>query len=88
MKYLLAIGCILTLSACSVEPGSEKWCAQMKEKPKGEWTTSDAGTFASNCIIESRTVGSEKWCENLSDKPKGEWTGEEATSYAKHCIVQ
>jgi hypothetical protein len=36
MKRILAIGSIVLLSACSVEPGSEKWCATMKETPKGD----------------------------------------------------
>jgi hypothetical protein len=87
MKRILAIGSIVLLSACSVEPGSEKWCATMKETPKGDWTASDAGTYAKNCVIEGTEVGSEKWCEKLSGKDKGEWTADEATAYAKHCVI-
>lgn len=88
MNRLLAIGCILLLGACSVEPGSEKWCAAKKEQPKSEWSGSDAKTFAMNCLLESTTIGSEKWCEDLSGKPKGDWTADEAAAYAKHCVIK
>lgn len=87
MRRVLIIGSMLLLSACSVEPGSEKWCEQKKEQAKSEWTSSDAMTFASNCLLESSTIGSDEWCEDLSDKPKGEWSANETTSYAKHCII-
>ena len=87
MKRILAIGGILLLGACAAEPGSEKWCAQMKEKPKSEWSASDAGTYTMNCLVEGTAVGSEEWCKKMSDKPKGEWTGDEAASYAKHCVM-
>ncbi len=87
MQRSLLIGCLLLLGACSVEPGSEKWCEQKKEQSKSEWTSSDAITFASNCLLESNTIGSEAWCEDLSEKPKGEWTADEAASYTKHCII-
>ncbi len=87
MKRVLVIAGILALSACSVEPGSEKWCAAQKEKPKSEWTGSDAGTYTKNCLIDGTEVGSEKWCENLSGEPKGEWTRDETKAYTKHCVI-
>jgi hypothetical protein len=87
MNRLLVIGCILLLSACSVEPGSEKWCAAKKEQPKSEWSGGDAKTFATSCLLESTTIGSEKWCEDLAEKPKGEWTADEIAGYAKHCVI-
>lgn len=87
MKRILVIGFALLLGACAAEPGSEKWCAAMKEKPKIEWSASDAGTYAKNCLIEGTAVGSAKWCEKQSSKPKGEWTADEAATYAKHCVI-
>lgn len=87
MQRSLVIGSLLLLAACSVEPGSEKWCAQKKEQAKSEWSSSDAITFARNCLLDGSAVGSKEWCEDLSDKPKGEWTAEETASYAKHCII-
>jgi hypothetical protein len=87
MKRILTIAAILALSACSVEPGSEEWCATKKEQPKSEWSGSDAKTYAKNCLIDGMAIGSEEWCEDLSEKPKGEWTADEAKAYAKHCVM-
>ena len=87
MRRVLVIACVSLLGARSVEPGSEKWCEQKKEQSKSEWTSSDAITFASNCLLDSSTIGSKQWCEDMSEKPKGEWTANETTSYAKHCII-
>ncbi|NQY27738.1 MAG: DUF3012 domain-containing protein [Piscirickettsiaceae bacterium] len=41
------------ISACSAEIGSEKWCDNMKEMPKGEWTMNDAGDFTKFCILRN-----------------------------------
>ena len=87
MKRILTLTAVFLLGACSAEPGSEKWCAATKEKPKGEWSTADATTYTKNCLIDGSEVGSEKWCEKLSDKPKGEWTGNETKTYAKYCVM-
>jgi hypothetical protein len=87
MRSLLIIGGLLLLTACSAEPGSEKWCAQKKEQPKSEWSSSDAATYTRHCLISSTTVGSKGWCANLSEQPKGEWTTNDTSSYAKHCVM-
>lgn len=87
MKYFLVIGSLLLLCACSAEPGSEKWCAAKKEQSKSEWSSSDVGTYAKNCLIEGTAVGSKAWCEDMNDTPKGEWTAEDAATYAKHCVM-
>ncbi len=51
-KYLkiipLAVS-LLVLSSCA-KVGSDRWCANMKEKPKGEWTMEDATNFTKHCI--------------------------------------
>jgi len=49
--FLLCIT-ILFISACSPEVGSEKWCANLKEKPKGDWTTNEATDYAKHCIFK------------------------------------
>ena len=87
MKKILLICSTVLLCACSVEPGSEKWCETKKEQPKTEWSLSDAKIYTKNCLIDGTSIGSKKWCEKLSDKPKGEWTADEAQSYAKHCVI-
>ncbi len=45
---LIAIG---GLAACSPEVGSKKWCEQMKEKPKGDWSANEAADFAKHCVL-------------------------------------
>lgn len=87
MRLLIVLGGLALLSACSVEPGSETWCQQKADQPKSEWSSSDAITYARNCILESTTIGSKDWCADLAKKPKGEWTADDAASYAKHCVI-
>jgi hypothetical protein len=87
MRRIFVISCLLLLGACSMEPGSEKWCATKKDQPKSEWTGSDAITFARNCLLEGSAVGSAAWCKDLSEKPKGEWSANDTASYAKHCVM-
>ena len=48
---LVAAGFTLSLSACTPEVGSDKWCASMKEQPKGDWTANEAGDFAKHCLL-------------------------------------
>jgi len=42
---------LIFLSGCAPEVGSEKWCALMKEKPKGEWTANEAADFTKSCLF-------------------------------------
>lgn len=55
MKFLkvvfVGLGLAL-LTACAPEVGSEAWCADMKEKPKGDWTANEASDFAKHCIFK------------------------------------
>ena len=51
--YLAApIALLLGLSACAPEVGSDKWCANLKEKPKGDWSANDAANYAKHCILK------------------------------------
>ena len=43
---------ILLLSSCAAEVGSEKWCANMKEKEKADWTVDEATDFAKHCVLK------------------------------------
>jgi hypothetical protein len=38
-------------TGCSPEVGSEAWCQQMKEKPKGDWTATETKDYAKHCIF-------------------------------------
>ena len=77
-----------SLAACAPEIGSDEWCAAVKEKPKSDWTASEAGDYTKYCILGMAEIGSEKWCEKMQEKPKGDWTANEAADYAQHCIIE
>ena len=42
----------MTLAGCAPEVGSERWCAAMDEKPKGDWTANEALDYGRHCLIE------------------------------------
>lgn len=48
---LLALSAI-ALSACAPEVGSDAWCKDMKEKPKGDWSANEAADFAKHCVFK------------------------------------
>lgn len=39
------------LIACTPEIGSDKWCANMKEKPKADWTANEAIDYTKHCPL-------------------------------------
>jgi hypothetical protein len=45
---MLAVGALL--AGCA-PVGSARWCANMKAKPKGDWTTNEAVDFAKHCVL-------------------------------------
>jgi len=47
-----------SLVACAPEVGSDAWCEEMAEKPKGDWTANEAADFAKHCIF--KTYGDEE----------------------------
>jgi hypothetical protein len=51
LSLLLATIFVLSLAGCT-KVGSEAWCADMKEKPKGDWSTNQAGDFATHCVFK------------------------------------
>jgi hypothetical protein len=50
-RMLGACAVALSLSACAPEVGSPEWCADLKEKPKGDWTANEAVEFTKNCLL-------------------------------------
>ncbi len=46
-----AIAVLVLLAACSPEVGSKEWCADLKQKPKGEWTANEAADYAKHCLF-------------------------------------
>ena len=43
---------VFAIAACSPEVGSKEWCDQIKEKPKGDLTASEAAEFAKSCLLK------------------------------------
>jgi len=39
------------IAGCAPEVGSDAWCEDMKKKPKGDWTATEAKDFAKHCIF-------------------------------------
>ncbi|HEY5636013.1 MAG TPA: DUF3012 domain-containing protein [Burkholderiales bacterium] len=42
----------LFLAGCAPEVGSDKWCANLKAKPKGDWSLNEATDFARHCVLK------------------------------------
>ena len=49
---LIFLSMLPVLSACAPEVGSEAWCKQMNEKPKGDWTANEAADYTKHCIFK------------------------------------
>jgi len=41
------------IASCAPEVGSDAWCEDMANKPKGDWTANEAAEFAKSCIFKS-----------------------------------
>lgn len=51
-KVLGLVVAVVFVAGCTPEVGSDAWCTDMKEKPKGEWTANEAGDFAKHCVFK------------------------------------
>ena len=51
LRVAIVLALAALLAACSPEVGSEEWCEEMKNKPKGEWTANEATDFAKHCVF-------------------------------------
>lgn len=49
---MTALVILTIISGCSPEIGSDAWCEDMKEKPKGDWTTNEASDYAKHCVFK------------------------------------
>ncbi len=52
-KYLTPLLCLFAITACAPEVGSKDWCEQLKEKPKGDWTATEAKDYTKHCLFKS-----------------------------------
>lgn len=57
LRIFLAGLVALLLGACEAEVGSDAWCEDMAETPKGDWSMNDATNFAENCVFKSYEDG-------------------------------
>jgi len=53
LVFLLMLVLVSVLAACAPEVGSDAWCENMVETPKGDWSTNDATEFAKSCVFKS-----------------------------------
>ncbi|MBW2690040.1 MAG: DUF3012 domain-containing protein [Deltaproteobacteria bacterium] len=51
MIRILTVCLVVLLAACAPEVGSEKWCENMEDQPKGDWTGNEAKAYAKYCIL-------------------------------------
>jgi hypothetical protein len=47
----LCAALLLTFATGCAPVGSERWCENMKEKAKGDWTANEAADFARHCVF-------------------------------------
>jgi hypothetical protein len=50
-KFIALCLSVFVLAACSPTVGSDEWCAALKEKPKGDWTATEATDYAKSCVF-------------------------------------
>ena len=53
LAALIVLATALLLTGCAPEVGSKKWCEQLENKPKGDWSANEAKDFAKHCIFLS-----------------------------------
>jgi hypothetical protein len=51
LRHALPIVALGLLVGCTPEVGSKRWCEQLKEKPKGDWSTNEATDYAKHCLF-------------------------------------
>ena len=51
----IVIASLLCVAGCAPEVGSKKWCEQLDDKDKGEWTVNEAKDYAKYCLLENYT---------------------------------
>jgi hypothetical protein len=52
MRWLLLSCVIALMGGCAPEVGSDRWCENLKAKPKGDWSANEAKDFARHCIFK------------------------------------
>lgn len=50
---IAALPLLFTLAGCSPEVGGEKWCKNLEEKPKGDWSANELKDYTKHCLFRS-----------------------------------
>jgi hypothetical protein len=49
---ILGLAMLVSVTGCAPEVGSEKWCAKLQEKPKGDWTANELADYTKHCVFK------------------------------------
>jgi len=52
IQLTLLASAVLLLSACAPKVGSEAWCNNLAETPKGDWTANEATDYTKHCLLK------------------------------------
>lgn len=53
LRVVLGVLAACALLASCAPVGSARWCAAMKQKPKGDWTANETVDFAKHCVLNT-----------------------------------
>jgi Protein of unknown function (DUF3012) len=53
-RVVVVAGLLTAVAACAPEVGSKRWCAMMRDKPRGDWTANEALDYARHCVLDDR----------------------------------
>ena len=51
-KVIGIIALLFILIGCTPAVGSDEWCDNLEEKPKGDWSTNEATDYAKHCVFK------------------------------------
>lgn len=51
--FILVVTLIL-ISGCSPKVGTDEWCKDMEEKPKGDWTANQLKDYTKHCVLNQK----------------------------------
>ncbi len=51
-KNIIFLIITLFVIACTPKVGSDEWCKNLLEKPKGDWSINEAKDYAKHCILK------------------------------------
>ncbi len=48
----LCLCAVFFINGCALLTGTELWCEYMEERPKTDWSLSEAADYARHCVID------------------------------------